>query len=69
MTGSGGLIPYLAVQGISKWLSGNKSEIHEGQIFVLNYEYQGQKKFIKVACEKTYEDDFTSFLFTHWTNS
>lgn len=68
VTGSGGLIPYLAVQGISKWLSGNKSEIHEGQIFLLNYEYQGQKKFIKVACEKTYEDDFTSFLSNHWTN-
>lgn len=69
VTGSGGLIPYLAVQGISKWLSGNKSEIHEGQIFLLNYQYEVQKKFIKVACEKTYENDFNNFLSNHWTNT
>lgn len=69
VTGSGGLIPYLAVQGINKWLSGNKSEIHEGQMFLLNYEREGQKKFIKVACEKSYEDDFTVFLSKHWTSN
>ena len=63
-----GLIPVLAVQGISKWLTGNKSELHEGQIFLLNYEDEGVKKFIKVACEKSYEDDFTNFLTHHWTN-
>jgi hypothetical protein len=69
VTGSGGLIPILAVQGISKWLQGNKSEQHEGQVFKLNYEYEGEKKFITVACEKSYEDDFTIFLTSHWTNN
>jgi hypothetical protein len=68
VTGSGGLIPVLAVQGISKWLTGNKSEIHEGQIFSLNYQFESEKIYIKIACEKTYEHEFDQFLIFNWTS-
>lgn len=66
--GARAIFPSMLINNVSNWLTGNKSEIHHGQIFNLNYESDGLRKIIKIACEPIYENEFIHFLNIHWVN-